>query len=282
MASNNRVKGMSIMLPITEAEFKQLADYIKNNFGIYLKPEKQALLTGRLSNILENNKFTSFSEYYDYVIKDQTGKAAVSLIDRIATNYTYFMREIEHFHYLQNAVLPYLENTIKDRDLRIWSAGCSTGEEAYTLSFILDEYFKDKNWWDKKILATDISVGALTTAKDGIYDQKQLAPLPPIWKLNYFKKLASHKYEVIDRIKKEVIFRKLNLITDKFEFKKPFHIIFCRNVMIYFDNKDKMELIRKFYDITAHGGYLFIGHSESIARNDSNYSYIMPAVYRKI
>ncbi|MGI5891270.1 MAG: CheR family methyltransferase [Bacillota bacterium] len=270
------------MLPITEAEFKQLADYIKNNFGIYLKPEKQALLTGRLSNILENNKFTSFSEYYDYVIKDQTGKAAVSLIDRIATNYTYFMREIEHFHYLQNAVLPYLENTIKDRDLRIWSAGCSTGEEAYTLSFILDEYFKDKNWWDKKILATDISVGALTTAKDGIYDQKQLAPLPPIWKLNYFKKLASHKYEVIDRIKKEVIFRKLNLITDKFEFKKPFHIIFCRNVMIYFDNKDKMELIRKFYDITAHGGYLFIGHSESIARNDSNYSYIMPAVYRKI
>ncbi len=277
-----KVKGGEPMQPITEIEFRQLADYIKANFGIYLKEEKQTLLTGRLSYMLQQNKFNSFSEYYNYVVTDTTGMAAVSLVDRITTNYTYFMREADHYNYLRSTVLPVLENTISDRDLRVWSAGCSSGEEPYTLAFILEEYFKDKRYWDKQILATDISVSALTSAQNGVYDEKQVSVLPPIWRLNYFKKIPGEKYIVSDKIKKEVIFRKLNLISDEFRFKKPFQVIFCRNVMIYFDNKDKQELINKFYDITAPGGYLFIGHSESIARDESKYTYIMPAVYKKI
>ena len=269
------------MLAITEQEFRQLADYIKVNFGIYLKEEKQTLLTGRLWSILQQNNFNSFSEYYHYVVSDKTGKAAISLVDKITTNYTYFMRETEHFNYFRDTVLPSLEARVKDRDLRIWSAGCSSGEEPYTLAFLMEEYFANKSHWDKQILATDISVSALTTAMNGIYEEKQVEPLPPLWRVNYFDKRPRDQYEVKGRLKKEVVFRKLNLITDRFVFKKPFHVIFCRNVMIYFDNKDKLDLIQRFYDVMAPGGYLFIGHSEAIGRGESKYSYVMPAVYQK-
>lgn len=271
-----------LMLTITDKEFRQLSEYIKSNFGINLKEEKRSLLTSRLNSILEKNNFNSFSEYYKYLISDKTGEAVTSLVNKITTNYTYFMRETDHFYYFRDVILPYLENHIKDRDLRIWSAGCATGEEPYTLAFILDEYFSDKKYWDKQILATDISIKALNTAKEGIYDEKQIETLPAVWRHKYFKKLADGKYIITDNIKKEVIFRRLNLISDSFVFKKQFHVIFCRNVMIYFDNKDTRELIKKFYDITAPGGYLFIGHSEAINRYDTGYKYVMPSLYRKI
>lgn len=269
------------MLTITKQEFQQLADYIKANFGIYLKEEKQSLLIGRLWSILQQNNFDNFSDYYQYVVSDKTGNAAISLVDKITTNYTYFMRETEHFKYFRDKALPFLEPRIKDRDLRTWSAGCASGEEPYTLAFLLDEYFGKKLMWDKQILATDISVSALSAAMQGVYNEAQLQPLPPIWRVNYFDKRPPNLYEVKERMKKEVVFRRLNLITDRFDFKKPFHAIFCRNVMIYFDNKDKRDLIQKFYDVTVPGGYLFIGHSEAIARGESKYSYVMPAVYQK-
>ena len=269
------------MVDINEKEFRQLADYIKLNYGIHLKDEKRTLLTGRLNAILEKNNFTSFSQYYNHVISDNTGNAVTHLINRITTNYTYFMREAEHFDYFRDAVLPYFEKNVKDRDLRVWSAGCSTGEEPYTLAFILDEYFKNKKWWDTKIFATDISDRVLEHSKKGIYENKQLSALPAYWRLNYFSKIDNEYQMVADRIKKEVLFRKFNLISGNFDFKKSFHVIFCRNVMIYFDNKTKVELINKFYDLTAPGGYLFIGHSESIDSKDSKYKYVMPAVYRR-
>ncbi len=276
------MKGVGAMVAITDQEFKQLAGYIKSNFGIYLKDEKQALLTGRLWNVLQQNNFNNFSDYYQFVVSDKTGAAAVSLIDRITTNYTYFMRETEHFNFFRERVLPVLLSTVKDRDLRIWSAGCSTGEEPYTLAILMDEFFSNQGFWDKKILATDISTGALHTAVEGTYDEKQVAPLPPLWLMRYFQKLPQSRYAVKEEIKNEVLFRKFNLISDRFSFKKPFHAIFCRNVMIYFDQKDKRELIDRFYEITAPGGYLFVGHSEAIAKGESRYSYVMPAVYQKI
>jgi len=271
------------MLAMTENEFKKLADYIKSNYGIYLKKEKQALVSGRLYNILLQNNFSSFSEYYDYVVSDKTGEAAMTLINKITTNHTFFMREADHFFYFRDEVLPFLRDTLNDKDLRIWSAGCSSGEEPYTLAMIIDEFFgSEKRNWDTKILATDISTKVLTIAQKGVYGNDEIAPLPAYWKLNYFKKLDNEKSIIVDRIRNEVIYRKFNLMENVFPFKKKFHVIFCRNVMIYFDAETKQKLINKFYDLTEYGGYLFIGHSESLNREETKYKYIMPAVYRKM
>jgi len=129
------------MVTITDKEFRRLADYIKKNYGIHLKEEKRSLLTGRLYNILAQKNMKSYSEYYDYIISDTSGDAVSTLIDKITTNHTYFMREANHFYYFKDKVLPYLASTVKDKDLRIWSAGCSTGEEPYTLAMIMDEFF---------------------------------------------------------------------------------------------------------------------------------------------
>ncbi len=270
------------MIAISDKEFENLSKYIKNNYGIHLKKEKKTLINGRLQNVLLSNNFKSFSEYFDYLISDKTGKAIVTLIDKITTNHTFFMREIDHFNYFRDFVLPYLKSTIKDKDLRVWSAGCSSGEEPYTLAMIIDEYFeKEKFGWDTKILATDISSGVLKIAKNGIYSSDRIASLPPKWRLNYFKKLDQDNCVIKDNIKKEIIYRRFNLMEKQFPFKRKFHTIFCRNVMIYFDNKTKYELINKFYDMTEYGGYLFIGHSESLNRDLTKYKYIIPAVYRK-
>jgi chemotaxis protein methyltransferase CheR len=271
------------MVEITDKEFKKLADYIRSHYGIFLKTEKQSLLNARLANVVEQHNFKSFSEYYDYVVSDASGLATSILIDKVTTNYTYFMREPDHFKYINEVALPNFERSIKDYDLRVWSAGCSTGEEPYTLAIILEEYFKQKKRWDKKILATDISTQVLNIAQKGVFEHRQIEMLPPMWKLNYFTKLDKNTYAVSDRLKKEVIFRRHNLVQNfSFHFRRKFHIIMCRNVMIYFDKKTRDMLVNSFYNITEPGGYLFIGHTESLDREATHYKYVAPAIYRKV
>ncbi|AOY78206.1 CheR family methyltransferase [Clostridium formicaceticum] len=271
------------MIPITEKEFKQLTEYIYANYGIWLKKEKQSLVTARLYNVLAQKNFKSFSQYYEYITTDQSGHAVTTLINKITTNHTFFMREVQHFYYFRDKVLPSLVSTVRDKDLRIWSAGCSSGEEPYTLAMIIDEFFgKEKKFWDAKILATDISNKVLDRAKCGIYSNEELASLPSSWRNTYFKKQDGEKAVLKDTIRNEVIYRRFNLMDAVFPFKKKFHVIFCRNVMIYFDHKTKMELVNKFYDKIEFGGYLFIGHAESIHRAETRFKYIMPAVYRKV
>jgi chemotaxis protein methyltransferase CheR len=270
------------MVTLTDQEFAEITAYIKKNYGIRLGQEKRALVLGRLSKLLAQLKFNSVSEYFSYVINDKTGTASTTLVNAITTNHTYFMRETGHFDYLRQHVLPFLTATVKDRDLRIWSAGCSTGEEPYTLAMIIDEFLGPaKQQWDAKLLATDISEKALSIARTGIYKSEAIAALPAQWRVKYFKKMDKEQSVVNDRIKNEVIFRRLNLMDHRFPFKKKFHAIFCRNVMIYFDSKTRQELVQKFYDLTEDNGYLFIGHSESLGRDETRYSFIKPAVYRK-
>lgn len=268
------------MIRIKDNEFRELTKFLKINYGINLI-QKKNLVEGRLGNVLLEKGFNSFREYLDYVYSDYTKNELTMLINKLTTNHTFFMREPRHFEYLKNNVLPYLHFAVKDKDLRIWSAGCSSGEEAYTLAMILEEYFaEEKSLWDKKILATDISVDALKKAADGIYCAEALEKISERWKLQFFKKFDNGNYKVTDELKKEVIFRVFNLM-DEFPFRRKFHVIFCRNVMIYFDKETKERLIKKFYDMTERGGYLFVGLSESINREEVSYSYIMPSVYRK-
>lgn len=270
------------MVTITYDEFKQLAAYIKANYGINLKDEKQTLVNGRLQHVLLEKNFNSFSEYFDYLTADKTGAAVSTLISKITTNHTFFMREPDHFIYFRDKVLPFLKKYVSSKDLRIWSAGCSTGEEAYTLAMLLDEFLGlDKKMWDSKILATDISETVLEKAVKGVYKKEEIDVLPSTWKINYWNRYDDENVILSDRIKNEVIFRKFNLMNKNFPFKKKFHVIFCRNVMIYFDLQTKRELVNRFYDSLEYGGYLFIGHSESVSREETKLKYIMPAVYRR-
>lgn len=270
------------MINITEKEFQKLASYIHTNYGINLTEKKRMLLTGRLSNVLEEKHINSFSEYYDYVVSDYTGQAVTELINKITTNHTFFMRENDHFHFFETVVLPYLKGTITDRDLRVWSAGCSSGEEPYTLSMIIHDFFKsDLLFWNTQLLATDISNKVLEKAVSGIYNETEIAPLPARWKQSYFSKKGPDEYEVCAAIKNDIVFKRFNLMERTFPFKRRFHVIFCRNVMIYFDDRTKEELVDKFYHMLEPGGYLFIGHSETLNRETTAFKYIMPAVYRR-
>lgn len=271
------------MVAITEKEFKQLSDYIKSNYGIHLKQEKTALVTGRLHNVLQQAGFNSFTDYYNHIISDRSGDSAITLINKITTNHTFFMREADHFYYFRDKVLPFLSDTVKDKDLRIWCAASSSGEESYTLAMLIDEFFgKEKLFWDTKLLATDISEKVLDIARRGIYSSERIAPLPMHWKTTYFKRFDAENYVLTDKIRNEVIYRKFNLMDAVFPFRRKFHTIFCRNVMIYFDNDTKTKLINKLYDHMEYGGYLFIGHSESLNRDTARFKYIMPAIYRKV
>lgn len=267
-------------IKLSDSDFERLTSYIQKNFGINLT-KKRTLIEGRLSNMITERGFSDYKSYIDEVFKDASGTEIINLVNKLTTNHTFFMREPEHFEYLKTVVLPYLEQTVTDHDIRIWSAGCSSGEEPYTLAMIIDEYFGAKKpQWDCKILATDISMKVLTKARQGIYSKEGMNDIPALWKQKYFQQRDANTYEVTPQIKKEVVFKEFNLM-EPIVYKKPFDLILCRNVMIYFDAPTKNALVNRFYGATKTGGYLFIGHAESVAKDATRYNYIKPAIYRK-
>ncbi|MBP0981816.1 MAG: protein-glutamate O-methyltransferase CheR [Oscillospiraceae bacterium] len=268
------------MLKLTDQEFKELTTYVHNNYGIDLS-KKRVLIEGRLSNTLMAQGYKSFSDYFQVLYADKTGNQVIQLINKLTTNYTYFMRENEHFEFLTNKVLPYLEKNRKNKTLYIWSAGCSSGQEPYSMAMAISEYFgARKGEWNTTILASDLSANVLEKAANGVYTEEEIKDIPPAWASKHLVKLKNGDYRVSEAIRKEVVFRRINLM-EPFHFKNKFDLIFCRNVMIYFDGPTKEALVNKYYDWTADNGFLFIGHSESINREATKYSYIQPAIYQK-
>jgi len=271
------------MAPIllTDTEFKKIAALVYDSFGITLNESKKNLVVNRLNKILRQRGFETFLQYYNYLVKDKSGKELQQLANSISTNHTFFNRESDHFDYYLKTALPEVTKTIRDKDLRVWCAASSTGEEPYTLAMLQQEFFgHEYKTWKAGLLATDISEKALIKANAGMYPKGEVGKLPFALKNNYFNKVGD-QFMVNPDVKSEVAFRKLNLVKP-FQFKKPFHIIFCRNVMIYFDQPTKDDLIKRMYDCTMPGGYLFIGHSETIPRHNCPYKFVMPAVYRKV
>ncbi len=273
------------IVAISDDDFDAIRKYVYNTIGINITNEKRNLLQSRLQKILRKETFKSFEEYYNYLVNDKTGTALSELANNISTNYTYFYRENEHFDFFVEAGLKeILKKKVnqKSNDLRLWSAGCSSGEEPYTIMMMMMQKMGDMyKKFDAGILATDISLKALDTAKKGIYDPDKLKRLPAGYDQKYFDKIDDNSYQIKDFVKNEVTFRRFNLMNDIFPFKKEFDAIFCRNVMIYFDNDTRATLVRKFYDFLEVGGYLFIGHSETIRRGIVNLKPIAPAIYRK-
>ncbi len=270
---------MSVIIKISDKEFDDIAQFVYQKYGIDLKRKKQ-LIEGRLSYTLTAKGFKNFSEYFDYLKKDRSGEEMQLFLNKITTNHSYFARETDHFEYLAKVVLPELEKK-RHGELRIWSAGCSSGQEAYNIAMVIDQYFGSrKNMWDTTILASDISTNVLMKAQEGIYAPDNLTGLPDAWIKNYFNKLPSGALQVSDKIRNEVVFRIANLM-EPFSYKKPFDIIFCRNVMIYFDQQTTNNMVKKFYDATANGGYLFIGHSESVDKNTLKYETLKPSIFKR-
>lgn len=271
-------------LQITDAEFQRLVKYMYDNFGINLSA-KRVLVQGRLGNMLNERGFKDYNSYLDAVIADNTGAEVTTILNKLTTNHTFFMREPEHYTFLKSTILPYMTETCKkDHIMRIWSAACSSGEECYTTAMLIDQYFgADKGKWDTRILATDISQNVISKAKTGIYTEDGMKGLSNDWKSRYFNNLGNGKYEICQGIKDEVIFKTFNLMDpmpDKYK-TKPFDLIFCRNVMIYFDQPTKEALVERFYDVIKPGGYFYIGHAESVNRSATRFDYIKPAIYRR-
>ncbi len=274
------------MMTITDHEFKLLRTLVYDRFGINLTEQKRSLLVGRLQKMLRNDNLSSFKEYYDALLSDTTGKYLDKLINKVSTNFSYFYREEAHFNFFKQTALPELTSKLAQQhtsDIRIWTAGCSTGEEPYMLIMLMMEHFgMNYNKFAGGILATDISNRALTAAQAAEYPPDRVSKVPPQLKSKYFVNLPSGQIGVKDSVKKDITLRRFNLMNSSFPFKKPFQMIFCRNVMIYFDQKTRMELVRKFHQNMETGGYFFIGHSETLGREQQLFKYIMPACYQKI
>lgn len=268
------------MINLTDKEFQTLVSFVHTKYGINLE-KKRILIEGRLSNMLQERGFQNFQQYMDVLFKDKTGAEVTTLLNKLTTNHTFFLREIEHFDFMTKQVLPLFEQSCKNKDIRIWSAGCSSGQEPYTIAMAVAEYFGvRKQGWDTTILATDISTKVLEKAEKATYTSDELKDVPEAWLKKYFINNKNGTFTVCPAIRKEVVFKTLNLM-EPIRFAKPMDLIFCRNVMIYFDAPTKDVLINKFYDVTSVGGFLFIGHSEVINRETAKYSYIRPAIYQK-
>lgn len=273
------------MQELTDKEFANIRDLVYRYAGINLTEQKRTLVMGRLRKVLVALGFDNYSDYFAHVEADKSGKALEEMINRISTNHTYFFREKAHFEFLLSTGLPEVTQAIKasgKNDLRLWCAAAATGEEPYCLAMLLLEYFgAEYRNWSAGLLATDISTHALSHAMRGVYNTERVAPTPAPYKGKYLKQTGEDAWEVSPVLKKEVLYRRFNLMAERWPFKGKFHIIFCRNVMIYFDQPTRERLVRKFYEHTAPGGYLFIGHSESLGREQCPYQYVKPAVYRK-
>jgi chemotaxis protein methyltransferase CheR len=268
------------IIKLSDSEFATLVDFVYKGYGINLE-KKRVLIEGRMASTLRDRQLSSYSEYLDILFSDKTGQEIIHFLNKITTNHTFFMREMEHFRFMKETALPLFEKNKRRKDLRIWSAGCSSGQEPYTIAMTLEDYFSGKSgMWNISILGTDISMDALEKAKRAEYSEDMLKDVPQAWKDKYFQDLGNGSYRVSDRIRRNVTFRPLNLNEDFF-FPRPFDIIFCRNVMIYFDNITRERLIDRFYKVTTDEGFLFVGHSEVVNRRATDFKYVMPAIYRK-
>lgn len=272
---------------VTDQEFELFRRLIYENSGINLTPVKKNLLQTRLMKRLKLRGCGTFSHYYRYIKNDLTGEELIAMLNAISTNLTKFFREEDHFIFLYNSVLPELTARKRkegDRKLRFWSAACSSGEEAYSIGMTLLGYIETPLVWDIKILATDISTNILDKAVEGAYEAEKINNIPKDMLNTFFEKYDDGYcgyYNVKSVLRDLITFRRLNLIDDHYPFKGKFDLIFCRNVMIYFDKATQEQIVNRFYRFLEDGGYLFIGHSESLNGVKSPFEYLMPAVYRK-
>ncbi len=269
-----------MQLELAGREFREIRELAYRTFGLDLKPGKEALVEARLARRVRELGLGSLAEYVEAVKRDRTGEELERLINALTTNHTSFLREPQHFQLLREAILPPLAGR---GPVRIWSAGCSSGEEPYTILFVAADALGPERIGSLELLATDISTRVLERARAGIYPKERLEGLPAGWAQRFFQK-GEGRWAGMVRVKPEwrarVEFRRLNLMED-FSHLGRFHAIFCRNVMIYFDKPTQERLVERFSERLAPGGWFLIGHSEGLMGIRHGLHYVRPAVYRK-
>jgi chemotaxis protein methyltransferase CheR len=267
---------------MTDADFARIQRFLKSRYGIDMSNKKE-IMSGRLENFVQSRGYTGYGSFMNDVESDITGSLEKELVNLLSTNHTFFMREFEHFNFMRDEVLPWLKvKEAATKDLYIWCGAASTGQEPYMTAMLLIDFFGlEHSQWDTKVLATDISTEALEQAVRGVYAKEQTEALPESWKRRFLKASPDgESYEIKKEVKEQVIFRKFNLM-EPFPFKKKMHVIFLRNVMIYFDHETRARLVKKIYDILEPGGYLFIGRTETLDRSGCRFQMIQPSIFRK-
>ncbi len=263
-------------------DFEYIIQLVYDRCRIRLHDGKEQLIRARLGKRMRHHGFQSLAEYCDYLRRSGDEEEMTHLVDALTTNYTQFLRERDHFEFLVRTALPALVGT-KPRRFAVWSAACATGEEPYSLGFYLDTHYPVAAGWDWRILATDISTKALGSGQAGIYPAERLSSVPPEWWRRFFQKGVG-KWEGHCRIKEElrsrVEFRQINLL-GQYTFQERFEVVFCRNVMIYFDRPTQEQLVRKIGEHLVPHGYLLIGHSESLNGLDIGMRCLKPSVYQR-
>jgi len=268
----------------TTDDFNFLRKVVTESTGIVVVDEKQDMFYSRLARRVRSLGLSSFRQYCDFIKNDRTGAETASLVNAITTNLTSFFREDYHFQYLADKVLPeLLKTSVRDRRLRIWSAGCSTGEEPYSIAVTVGESGLSVKGWDIRILATDVNSDVLAQAAEGVYSMERVAGIAPQRLQRWFLKGKGEQLgnmRAKPEIGKLIDFGELNLIS-KWSLPESMDIIFCRNVVIYFDQQSKKRLIDRMADSLNDGGYLFLGHSESLFRVSDRFELIGNTIYRK-
>jgi chemotaxis protein methyltransferase CheR len=270
---------------LSDTEFRQIRKIVWKTTGISLADTKKALVISRLARRLRELGYHSFHKYVNLLKTDPD--EVLSMINRITTNLTRFYREKAQFVQLKEIILPEIVTAVKKKrknSLRIWSAGCSTGEEVYTILFEVMDFFKDviPSSIDFKILGTDIDSNVLEKAASGCYRNEELKGLDEPHIKKYFNPISDNQFEIKERFRKYVLFLKLNLVNDEFNFKNKFDIIFCRNVVIYFNKETKQRLYEKFHTVLENPGYFFSGHSENLFLYSQMFRFMGKSIYKKV
>jgi chemotaxis protein methyltransferase CheR len=285
--NNQSFLGSLAPSPLTEKEFIELSQFIEGNLGIKMPQSKTTMLQSRLQGRLKLLGMRSYAQYIDYVLHSKQGadEELVHMIDVVTTNKTDFFRENEHFEFMHSNVLPPIfEN---GNNLKIWSAGCSTGEEPYTMAIVIEEFLRKHNLRGKNysITASDISTRVLKKAREAIYPSESISKVDMELKKRYFLRSKASSADLVrlkPEIRRKVSFKRLNFMDASFAMPHDFDIIFCRNVIIYFDKPTQETLIGKFCTHIKSGGFLFLGHSETIMGMNLPLKTLIPTVYCRI
>ena len=274
--------------PIEDEEFNYIKSLVYDRTGIFLAPHKKIMVQSRLNSRLRTLGFKSFPEYVRKLKTDKSfwENETLEIINKITTNKTDFFRENHHFEYLRNIFFPKLEEAQKIfpvKKLKVWCSASSTGEEPYSIAITAQEYFGAKRGWQIKIVASDIDTNVLSIAKKGIYKEDSLAVIPEPIKTKYFTKKQgdSAEYEAKDQIKILIDFQKINLLDSPYPFTEKFDVIFCRNVIIYFDKETQKRLFLQVSRVLSDDGILVLGHSETMFGISDLYKFISQTIYQK-
>jgi chemotaxis protein methyltransferase CheR len=261
--------------------FDRIRAIVYEHSGISLKETKEAMVSARIAKRMRALAINSHEDYVDYLDQDKSGDEITFFLDVISTNVTSFFREIQHFEYLKNILRNWIANG--KTKVRIWSAAASTGEEALSIAMAVQEVIGERPF-DYKILATDISTSVLSRAQQGTYDAGQMQNVPESQRRRYFqavRKGDATVYRVCNKLKRRILYRRLNLSRPPFPMRSQLDIVFCRNVMIYFNETIRNRLVAEIHRQLLPGGYLFTGHAESLSSLKTSFTYIQPTLYQK-